>query len=186
MPNTYKRKSSNNPEAEQKEKTKTTSTTRVQLLGQAYIGLGPHAKQKVFYNLSSQGSLEYDVLPSLNGQTPRLKITQTGHTLIYTTDYYYTNIPSKLLVIIQPTENKDMSSQQGAAATQFTFAEDQLEEGESHISAEELHRQNIPQLDLRNRNITSLEELRAAFESLNVCQCKEEHQKKSHGRENSK
>ena len=152
MPNPYKKKNStDNPEAGQKPKPKTTSGTKTQVLGQAYIGLGPDAKQKVFYNLSSEGYLEYNILPSENRQIPCLKITQAGHTPVYTTDYYYTNI-------ICATENKDTASQQGAAATQFTFAEDPLEEGETRISAEQLHKQNIPQLDLRNMNITSLKD----------------------------
>ena len=187
MPNPSKKKNfRDNPEAAHQAKPKNTSSAKTQILGQAYIGLGSHAKQEVFYNLSSEGSLEYDILPSENGQTPRLKITQSGHTPIYTKDYYYTNIPSKLLVIIQATKNKDTSSQQGAAATQFTFAEDPLEEGEFRISAEELHKQNIPRLDLCNRHITSLEELQATFENLIICQCKQEAQKTTHGREDSK
>ena len=89
-------------------------------------------------------------------------------------------------MIIRATKNKDTSSQQDAAATQFAFAEDPLEVGETRISAEELHKQNIPHLDLHNRYITSLEELQAAFESLIVCQCKEEPKEKTNGRKDPK
>ena len=130
--------------------------------------------------------MEYDILPSENRQIPRLKIMQAGYPPLYTTDYYYTNIPSKLLMIIQATENKDTSSQQGTAAAQFVFTEDPLQPGETRISAEEVHRQNIPHLDLRNQNITSMEELQAAFESLILCTCKEEAEDKIHGRKDPK
>ena len=146
-----------------------TPSSKTQLQGQAYIGLGPEEKQNIFYNLSSNGAVDYDILPSENGQMPRLKITQAGLPPIYTTDYYYTNIPSKILMIIRAFENKDTSSEQGTAAPKFVFAEDPLEVGETCISAEQVHRQNIPYLDLQDRNITSPEELQAAFESLNLC-----------------
>ena len=43
-------------------------------------------------------------------------------------------------MIIRGTVNKDTSSLQGAAAPEFVFAEDPLEAGETHISAEEVHK----------------------------------------------
>ena len=140
MPNSHKKKNS---------KGKSESTKTTQLRGQAYIGLGKDAKRDIFYNLSYKSAIEYDILPSENGQIPRLKITQTGHPPIYTMDYYYTNTPSKLLMIIRGTENTESSLQQGAAAPQFVFAEDPLQPGEIRISADQVHRQNIPYLDLR-------------------------------------
>ena len=151
MPNPCKKKNpKDKPESSEKTKTKMTPSSNRQLRGQSYIGLGPEAKQNVFYNFSSNGAVDYDILPSENGQVPLLKITQAGFPPIYTTDYYYTNIPSKILMIIRASENKDTSSQQGAAAPQFVFTEDPLEVGETHISAEEVHRQNIPHLDLHS------------------------------------
>ena len=90
-------------------------------------------------------------------------------------------------MIIRASENKDTSSQQGTAAPQFVFTEDPLKVGETRISAEEVHRQNIPYLDLRDQNITSLEELQAAFESLNLCsRCQEEAEEKTDGRTDPK
>ena len=130
--------------------------------------------------------MEYDILPSENGQIPRLKITQAGQSPIYTMDYYYTNIPSKLLMIIQGIENKDTSSPQGAAAPQFVFAEDPLQSGETRITAEEVHRQNIPLLDLHNQTITSLEELQKAFKSFIRCKCQEQDTQKTDGRKDPK
>ena len=177
MPNSHKKKNS---------KDESESSKKTQLRGQAYIGLGKDAKRDVFYNFSSNGAIEYDVLPSENGQIPQLKITQKGHPPIYTMDYYYTNIPSKLLMIIRGTENKDTSSQQGAAAPQFLFAEDPLQAGEIYISADEVHRQNIPYLDLCEQNITSLADLQAAFQNLVLCRCQEETEQKTDGRKDPK
>ena len=177
MQNSHKSKNS---------KGKTESTKTTQLRGQAYIGLGKDAKRDVFYNLSSKGAIEYDILPSENGQIPQLKITQAGHPPKYTTDYYYTNIPCKLLMIIRGTENKETSPQQGAAAPQFIFEEDPQEPGEIHISAHEVHRQNIPYLDLREQNITSLADLQAAFHNLVLCRSSEETTQKTDGRKDPK
>ena len=89
-------------------------------------------------------------------------------------------------MIIRGTENKDTSSQQGTAAPQFVFAEDPLEAGEICISADEVHRQNIPYLDLREQNITSLEDLQAAFQNLVLCRCQEEPAQKTDGRKDPK
>ena len=161
-------------------------TDTLRLRGQAYIGLGKEAKRQVFYNLSSKSSIEYDILPSENGQVPQLKITQKGEPPIFTTDYYYTNIPTKFLMIIAGAENKDTSQQQGAAAPQITFAEDPLEAGETRITAQEVHRQSIPFLDLRQHNITSLDELKAAFNNLVLCKCPPESKHKPHGRKEHK
>ena len=45
MAHTYKKKNyKDNPEPAQKTKSKTTPSAKTQLLGQAYIGLGPEAK----------------------------------------------------------------------------------------------------------------------------------------------
>ena len=161
-------------------------TNTLRLRGQAYIGLGKEAKRQVFYNLSSESSIEYDVLPSENGQIPQLKITQNGKHPIFTTDYYYTNIPTKLLMIIAGIENKDTSPQQGTAAPLMVFAEDPLEAGEIRITAQEVHRQSIPFLDLRQQNITSLDELKAAFNNLVLCKCPRGSTHKSHGRKEPK
>ena len=167
-------------------KEKSEPTNPIQLRGQAYIRLGKEAKKEVFYNLSSEGSIEYEVLPSEKGQIPQLKITQKGLPPIYTTDYYYTNIPSKLLLIIKGMENKDTSSQQGAAAPIFQFAEDPLEPGEIRITAHEVHRQNIPYLDLREQHITSLADLQAAFHNLSLCRCSDEPLQKPHGKKDTR
>ena len=161
-------------------------TDTLRLRGQAYIGLGKEAKRQVFYNLTSKTSIEYDVLPPENDQVPQLKITQKGAPPIFTTDYYYTNIPSELLMIIAGAETKDTSQQHGAAAPLLTFAEDPLREGEIRITAQEVHRQSIPFLDLRQQHITSLDELKAAFNNLVLCKCPSEATHKPHGRKEHK
>ena len=140
-------------------KDKPEPTNPIQLRGQAYIGLGKEAKKEVFYNLSSEGSIEYNVLPSEKGQIPQLNT---------------------------PTENKDTSSQQGAAAPIFQFVEDPLEPGEIRITAHKVHRQNIPYLDLQEQHITSLADLQAAFHNLALCRCSDEPPHKPHGRKDTR
>ena len=167
-------------------KDKSESTTTTQLKGQAYIGLGKDAKRDVFYNLSSKQPIEYDILKTDDGQIPQLKITQSGHPPIYTTDYYYTNIPSKLLMIIRGTENKHSELQQGATAPQFIFEEDPLQPGEIRITADQVHKQNIPYLDLREQNITSLADLQVAFQNLVLCRCPQATTQETNGRKDHK
>ena len=188
MPNPSKKKNKKDkPDFTDSSKTKTTQSSSKKLVGQAFIGLGPTAKQKVFHNFSTNCAVDYDILPLENGQIPQLKITQVGLPPIYTTDYYYTNIPPKTLMVIRASLNKDTSQDKAAAAPQLVFEEDPYEVGETCISAQEVHRQNIPCLDLQDQNITSQEELQAAFESLNLCsRCKEEAEEKTNGTTNPK
>ena len=89
-------------------------------------------------------------------------------------------------MIIRATENKDTSPQQGTAAPLFVFTEDPLEVGEICISADEVHRQNIPYLDLREHHITSLADLQAAFQNLILCKCQEDSAQKTDGRKDPK
>ena len=150
-----------------------------EIQGPVFLSVGPEAKLDMFNNfdLDKPFDLHFD-LPS--SKTPPLcRIIHEGKDPILTTDFYLTNVESKLWILpTPPTNNDTTTSNAAAAASNFTpeIQPDPVQPAEIRLYMWMLYTQQASVLDLRGQNVTSTLDLRDAFHQLCLCPKEDETQ----------
>ena len=116
---------------------------------------------------------------------PMLFVIQEGIHCMPTTDYYFTNIQPKPIIVSPHRRNhSELTSQHAATKDQVSQQTYPLQPGETRVYPSMLADKQVPVLDLTNSTITSQADLQTAFQSLHLYSMNED--ELSHGRKESK
>ena len=143
-----------------------------EIQGPVFLSIGPDTKLDMLktFDLNKPFDLHLDFPSSEN--LPLCRITQDGKDPIITTDFFLTNMePRQCILPSPPTNNKTVSSNTGAAASNPSpeIPVDPLQPGEMRLHSWQLYTPETPVLDLRGRKVTSTFDLANAFHELCLC-----------------
>ena len=121
--------------------------------------------------------------PPSKERPPLVEMKQEGKTLIYTTDFYFTNKSPSNIVVLSPSQNNTTpTGDQAASADPTLFDTNPLQPGEIRLHSWMLYTSQAPILDLSGKDIKSKKDIEDAFHALNLC-LQEDNEERSNGRE---
>ena len=127
-----------------------------------YLCIGPEAKR--------DQPISIYLAPPSTERPPLVEIKQAGKTLIYTTNFYFTNkSPSNIVVPSTSQNNTTHTGDQTAAVDPTLFDTDPLQPGEIHLHSWMLYTSQAPILDLTGKDIKSKKDIEETFHALNLC-----------------
>ena len=166
------------------------SESKAKFKSHAYLQLGEKALQTVHQTFEPNIPVICH-LPALTNTTvdtdtiPMLLVIQEGIHCMPTTDYYFTNIqPEPIIVSPHRRNHSEQTAQHAATKDPVSQQTHPLWAGETRVYLSMLVDKHIPVLDLTNSTMASQADLQTAFQSIHLCNMKED--KVSHGREGSK
>ena len=116
---------------------------------------------------------------------PTLFVIQEGINCMPTTDYFFTSIKPKPIIVSPHRGNHSkLTGQQAATQDQVSQQTHPLQPSETRVYPYMLADKQVPVLNLTEVTITSQADLQAVFESLHLCTMKDD--VLSHGGEESK
>ena len=119
-----------------------------------YLSIGLEAKHDIYNSFDPNEPYDIHLEPPSHDHPPLVEIKQKGKTLVYTTDFYFTNkLPSNIVIRPQGTNNNSANANQAEAADPTFFAADQLQPGEVHLHSWMLYTPQAPILDLTGEHI---------------------------------
>ena len=138
--------------------------------GSVCLCIGPEAKRDICITFDPDKPISIHLdLPSTE-RPPLVEIIQEGKTLIYTTDFYFTNKSPSNIVVLSPSQNNiTPTGDQAAAADPILYDTDLLQPGEIHLHSWILYTSQAPILDLTRKDIRSEKDIENAFHALNLC-----------------
>ena len=109
----------------------------VDFQGPIYLSIGPEALHDLYNTFDLTKPYKFSVDPPSSENPPLCKIDQEGKPTIVTTDFYFTNMKPKHIIQPTPETQKDMSSDNTAAASldkpKLFINTDQLQPGEIQL-----------------------------------------------------
>ena len=150
-----------------------------EIQGSVFLSVGPEAKLDMFNSFDLDTLFDLYLDPPSAEDPPLCRIIQEGKDPILTTDFYVTNMKPKLWILpTPPTNNDTTTSSAAAAASNFTqeIQADPVQPGEMRLHLWMLYSPQPPVLDLRCQNVTSILDLRDAFNQLHLCPTEDETQ----------
>ena len=147
-----------------------------------YLSIGPEAKRDIHNTFDPDKPFNIHLDPPSTERPPLVEIKQEGKTLIYTTDFYFTNkLPSNIAVPSPSKNNTTPTGDQAAAAGPTLFDTDPLQPGEICLHSWMLYTSEAPILDYTGEHIKSKKDIKATFHTLNLCP-QVDKEEKSNGR----
>ena len=141
----------------------------------AYIQLGEKTLQTVHQTFAPDIPVILHLL-ALTGTTidtdtpPTLYVIQEGINCMPTTDYFFTSIKPKPIVVTRHRENyTKLTTQQAATQDPVSQQTHPLQPGETRVYPSMLADKQVPVLTLTKSNITSQADLQDAFQSICLC-----------------
>ena len=124
------------------------------------MSIGLEAKRDIYNSFDPNEPYDIHLEPPSHDHLPLVEIKQKGKPSVYTMDFYFTNkLPSNIVVRPQGTNNNSPNANQAEAADPAFFAADQAKYA-STCGCFTHHKHQCS---------TLLENIEAAFHSLNIC-----------------
>ena len=141
--------------------------------GPVFLAVGPDAKLDMYNNFDLSKPFDFNVDPPSTEDPPLCRIIQGGKDPILTTDFYFTIVEPKPLILPTLPESKDTPAKSGAAVITDDFTPiieaDPLQPGEICVHSWMLYTPQAPVLDLHYTRVTSVLDLQTALHSLHLC-----------------
>ena len=138
-----------------------------------YLSIGPEAKKDIYNTFDPDKPISICLDPPSTERQPLLEMKQEGKTLIYTTDFYFTNnLPSNIVALSLSKNNTTPTGDQAAAADPTLFDTDSLQSGEICLHSWLLYTSQAPILDLTGKTLSLRKTLKQHFTPLIYAQKK--------------
>ena len=115
---------------------KKTSDFHANFYDCVYLSIGPEAKRErdIHNTFDTDKPISIHLDPPSTERPPLVEIKQEGKTLIYITDFYFTNKSPSNIVVPSPSQNNTTpTGDQAAAADPTLFDTDLLQPGEIRL-----------------------------------------------------